>query len=92
MLDVELVGGPMDGHCCEVEMDDPRFDVRLFTRREEGRRDVMAYAFQGRTTDTGKRWVLGFLYAVAKVGGGQCFGVSDAGVSVRDEEEEGGGA
>ena len=70
-LDVELVGGPMDGHTCEVEMDDPRFDVRLFVRCEENRREVLAYAFQGRTTAGGKRWVLGFLYAVAKVGSGK---------------------
>ena len=69
-LDVELVGGPLDGHQCEVEMNDPRFDVRLFTRREEGRREVLAYAFQGRTTNNGNRWVLGFLYAVAKMGAG----------------------
>lgn len=68
MLDVELVGGPMDGHRCEVDLKDPRFDVRLFTREEAGRREVLAYAFQGRTTDKGKRWVMGFLYGVGKIG------------------------
>ena len=85
-LDVEPVGGPLDGHVCEVEMTDPRFDVRLFTRREDGRREVLAYAFQGRTTCRGKRWVLGFLYAVGKIGADEEKLKAESG-KLKEEEE-----
>ncbi len=68
MTPVELVGGPLDGHQTEVKMTNPDFDVWLFTWNQAGRRAVLAYAMAGRTTPGGKRWVLGFLYEVAKLG------------------------
>jgi hypothetical protein len=65
-LAVELVGGPLDGHRTVVEMSDPDFDVKLFRREEAGRREVLAYAFQGGRC--GLRWALAFLYEVGKQG------------------------
>ena len=66
-MPVELVGGPMDGTETTVPVNDPKFDVYLFRRMDEaGRREVMAYAFRGRSLNGGKRWALEFLYYVAR--------------------------
>jgi len=68
-IDVELYGGPLDGHRTDVRMKGPGFDVWLFKYCHcEGRPKVMAYALSGRTTDHGRCWVLNFLYEVARVG------------------------
>jgi hypothetical protein len=67
-MDVELVGGALDGTETTVPRNAPDFDVYLFRRMDEaGRREVLAYAFHGSRTLCGGRWVLQFLYAVARV-------------------------
>jgi hypothetical protein len=72
MMDVELVGGPMDGAELEVRVNDPGFDVYLFRRDKgpdgEDGREVLAYAFRGRSLCGNGRWALEFLYQVARVG------------------------
>jgi len=68
-MEVELVGGPLDGFQTDVKVKCKEFDVSLFTWTVAGGQPkVLAYAFAGRTTDGGKRWVLRFLYEVAKLG------------------------
>ena len=68
-MDVELCGGPLDGHQTDVKVKSKEFDVSLFTWTVQGGvPKVLAYAFAGRTTENGRRWVLQFLYEVAKVG------------------------
>lgn len=68
-MDVELSGGPLDGFQTDVKVKSSQFDVSLFTWTVAGGMPkVLAYAFAGRTTEGGKRWVLNFLYEVARVG------------------------
>jgi hypothetical protein len=68
-IDVELFGGPLDGHRTEVRLMKPGFDVWLFRYCHcEGLPRVMAYSMSGRTTADGRVWVLNFLYEVAKIG------------------------
>ena len=68
-MDVELCGGPLDGHRTDVPVKDAGFDVWLFTWTvADGLPKVLAYAFSGRSCCHGKRWVLNFLYEVAKIG------------------------
>jgi hypothetical protein len=68
-VDVELCGGPLDGHVTEVALKGPEFDVWLFRYCHcEGLPTVLAYAWAGRSVAGGKRWVLNFLYEAAKMG------------------------
>lgn len=68
-MEVELCGGPLDGFRTDVKVKSQEFDVSLFTWTVAGGvPKVLAYAFAGRTTDSGRRWVLKFLYEVARVG------------------------
>ena len=68
-MDVELCGGALDGLRTDVAVKDAGFDVWLFTWTVAGERPrVLAYAFSGRSTDNGRRWVIQFLYEVAKMG------------------------
>lgn len=70
VVPVQLFGGPLDGHLCDVRMSAPDSDVYLFrTPREGGGYHVWAYQFGCRTVDRGRRWVLEFLYRVARQGG-----------------------
>lgn len=69
-IDVELYNGPLDGHVAEVAMLAPGHNVYLFrTPREEGGLNVWAYEWADKTTAGGKRWVLNYLFRVARVGG-----------------------
>lgn len=66
----ELVGGPLDGHEVEVALQAAESPVYLFrTERDGGGFHVWAYEFANRTTAGGRRWVLQFLYRVARQGG-----------------------
>jgi hypothetical protein len=90
-IDVELLGGPLDGHRTEVTMKKPGFDVWLFRRQESGSPEVLAYVLSGTTTEGGKLWVLRYLYEVAKQGAANIeLRASD--VEHRREEKEEGGA
>jgi len=69
-IDVELYGGPLDGHVAEVAMFTPGHNVYLFrTPREGGGLDVWAYQWADKTVTGGKRWVLKFLFKAARQGG-----------------------
>lgn len=69
-IDVELYGGPLDGHEVAVLMLPPGHDVYLFrTPRGGGGFDVWAYQWANTTTDSGKRWMLKFLFKAARQGG-----------------------
>jgi hypothetical protein len=65
-IDVELLGGPFDGHQDEVTLKRPGFDVWLYTDQATGK--VFAYVMSGTTCREGKRWVLRCWGEVAKVG------------------------
>jgi len=79
-IDVELYGGLLDGHQTDVVMKAPGFDVFLFRYCHcEGTPKVLAYVLSGRTTGNGRRWVLNFLYEVAKIGTTKKGGANDCG-------------
>lgn len=84
-IDVELLGGPFDGHQDEVTLKKPGFDVWLYTDKASGK--VFAYVMSGTTSHKGRFWVLRCWGEVAELG--RKDGVSEGGVSVRKEEEGG---
>lgn len=69
-IDVQLYGGPLDGHEVEVRMLPPGHDVYLFRAPDPaGGFLIWAYQWANKTTAGGKRWVLNFLFNVAHQGG-----------------------
>jgi len=64
MIPVELLGGPLDGHCDVVRLNDPEHDVYVF----ETQGGAHAYAWRGTSTDGGQRWLLGYVCGVGRKG------------------------
>lgn len=66
-LDVELHGGPLDGHRDKVELREGGGRVWLFKDAVTG--TACAYAWADRAIGNGKRWVVAYVIGVGKQGG-----------------------